>query len=67
MRKLLGVIAAILVAAGVPAGAADMPVAAAPPPVALFDWNGFYLGASFDWTLGRMHDRYFNGGPPLAY
>jgi outer membrane immunogenic protein len=65
MRKLLGVIAAILVAAGVPAGAADMPVAAAPPPVALFDWNGLYLGASFDWTLGRMHDRYFNGAQQL--
>ncbi|HKD31679.1 MAG TPA: outer membrane beta-barrel protein [Xanthobacteraceae bacterium] len=65
MRKLLGVVAAVLFAAGVPAGATDMPMVANVPSAPLFDWNGFYVGGSFDWSLGRTHDRFFNGTQPL--
>ena len=65
MRKLLGVAAAVLLAANLPAGAADLPAVAAAAPAPLFDWNGFYVGANFAWSLGRAHDTYFNGTQPL--
>ena len=65
MRKLFAVVASFLVAASIPVGAADMPAVPAVPPAPLYDWNGFYLGANFVWSLGRMHDTYFNGTQPL--
>jgi outer membrane immunogenic protein len=65
MRKLFVGVASFLVAASIPAGAADMPPVPAVPPAPLYDWNGFYLGANFVWSLGRMHDTYFNGTQPL--
>jgi outer membrane immunogenic protein len=65
MRKLFAAVASFLMAASIPAGAADMPAVPAVPPAPLYDWNGFYLGANFVWSLGRMHDTYFNGTQPL--
>jgi opacity protein-like surface antigen len=65
MKKLLGVAVAVLLAANVPARAADLPPAAAAAPLPLFDWNGPYVGAHFAWSLGRVHDTYFNGTQPL--
>jgi outer membrane immunogenic protein len=65
MRKLCAAVASLLAVASIPAGAADMPPGPAVPPAPLYDWNGFYLGANFVWSLGRMHDTYFNGTQPL--
>ena len=56
----------------VPAAAADMPVKAPvmkAPPVALYDWSGFYLGvhAGYGWGDPHSHidwnDTVFAGGP----
>jgi outer membrane immunogenic protein len=60
MRKLVGVIASLLLAASVPAGAADMPAFKAAPPVPMYDWNGFYAGASFAYHSGRTDDVFTN-------
>jgi opacity protein-like surface antigen len=65
MKKLLAGVASLLLAAAVPAGAADMPPVAAAPPAPLLDWNGLYVGASFAWSQGRTHDTHFNGTQPL--
>ena len=60
MKKLVGVIASLLLAASVPAGAADMPAFKAAPPVPMYDWNGFYAGASFAYHSGRTDDVFTN-------
>lgn len=65
MSKLVGVIASLLLAANVPAGAADMPAFKAAPPVPMYDWNGFYAGASFAYHSGRTHDTFTRG--PFVY
>ena len=65
MSKLVGVIASLLLAASVPAGAADMPAFKAAPPVPMYDWNGFYAGASFAYHSGRTHDTFTRG--PFVY
>jgi len=59
MRKLVGVIASLLLAASV-AGAADMPAFKAAPPIPMYDWNGFYAGASFAYHSGRTDDVFTN-------
>jgi opacity protein-like surface antigen len=65
MKQLFAGVASLLLAAAVPAGAADMPPVAAAPPAPLLDWNGFYIGANFAWSQGRTHDTHFNGTQPL--
>src|SRR4029079_15070196 len=65
MSKLVGVIASLLLTANVPAGAADMPAFKAAPPVPVYDWNGFYAGASFAYHSGRTHDTFTRG--PTVY
>ena len=63
MNRLLGTAASLLVAAAVaaasiPASAADMPAYKAAAPLPVFDWNGFYVGASVAYGLGRTDDSY---------
>jgi len=41
---ILGAAVALMLA-GAPAVAADMPVKAPPPPLPVYNWTGFYLGA----------------------
>jgi opacity protein-like surface antigen len=53
------VIASLLLAASV-AGAADMPAFKAAPPIPMYDWNGFYAGASFAYHSGRTDDVFTN-------
>ena len=48
---ILGTVAA-LVFGPTAAFAADLPVKAAPPPVAIYDWTGFYIGAAGGGSLG---------------
>lgn len=60
MKRLLGVVASVLVAASIPAGAADLPPLKAVAPVPLYDWNGFYVGAGFSYHSGRTDDVYTN-------
>ena len=43
MNRFLGIVAALALLAGA-ARAADLPVKAPPPPVAVADWSGFYIG-----------------------
>jgi outer membrane immunogenic protein len=51
MKKLATVIAVVGLN-GMPAFAADMFVKAPPPPPAVWDWSGFYIGGggSFNWA-----------------
>ncbi len=63
MRKLFAAAASLLIAATIPATAADMPPAAQAFPAGLFDWNGFYLGASAGYGLGRTDDSYTTARP----
>ena len=53
MKKhiLIGAIGALLLAPAA-AFAADLPVKAAPPPVAIYNWTGFYIGATAGGSLG---------------
>src|SRR6476646_7690901 len=60
MQKLLGCVAAVLFVASIPAGAADMPPLKPVPPVPLYDWNGFYVGAGFAYHSGRTDDVFTN-------
>jgi outer membrane immunogenic protein len=60
MRKLVGVIASLLLVASIPAGAADLPPLKPMPPVPLYDWNGFYVGAGFAYHSGRTDDVFTN-------
>ena len=50
-KLLFGAVAA-LVLGSTAASAADLPVKAAPTPVAIYDWTGFYLGVSGGGSLG---------------
>jgi outer membrane immunogenic protein len=58
MRKLLlGSVALVALIAG-PAMAADMPVYKGPPPVAVYNWAGCYVGVAGGWVGSRVtHDR----------
>ena len=60
MRKLVGVISSLLLVAGIPASAADLPPLKPVPPVPLYDWNGFYVGAGFAYHSGRTDDVFTN-------
>jgi len=60
MQKLLGVVASVLFVASIPAGAADLPPLKPVPPVPLYDWNGFYVGAGFSYHSGRTDDAFTN-------
>src|SRR5215475_2264551 len=58
MKKLL-IAAASILAFAAPAVAADMrmPVKAAPPiPVAVTNWNGFYIGINGGYSWGRSRN-----------
>ena len=62
MKRLVSTAAALLVATGfaaasIPARAADLPPAA-PAPLPVFNWNGFYAGASFVYGQGKTDDSY---------
>ena len=61
MKRLLGVVASVLVVASIPAGAADLPPLKPVPPVPFYDWNGFYAGAGFAYHSGRTDDVFTNG------
>ena len=66
MKKLLlGSVALIAIIAG-PAMAADMPVKApvlkAPPPVALYNWSGFYVGGQAGGAWGTVNWTHTNTG-----
>ena len=50
---ILGAVAAV-VFAPTAALAADMAVKA-PAPVAIYDWTGFYIGASAGWSIGNSN------------
>lgn len=50
-KLLLGAVAALALGSTA-ASAADLPVKAAPAPVAIYDWTGFYLGISGGGSLG---------------
>src|SRR5258708_19864505 len=60
MRKLVGVISSLLLVGGIPASAADLPPLKPVPPVPLYDWNGFYVGAGFAYHSGRTDDVFTN-------
>jgi outer membrane immunogenic protein len=49
-----------------PAMAADMPVAAPPPPPVLYDWSGAYVGANIGGTWYDV-DRHFLVGPTPGF
>jgi outer membrane immunogenic protein len=49
---VFGTVAALLFGAGA-AAAADLPMKAPPPVVAIYDWTGFYLGVSGGGSLGQ--------------
>jgi outer membrane immunogenic protein len=59
VRRLLGALPLLGLIAG-PAMAADMPVKApvykARPPVAAFNWTGFYLGGNLGYSWGRSNN-----------
>jgi len=55
-RFVTGLAAATAVFAAGAASAADLPAQVytkAPPPVAVFDWTGFYIGGNIGWSHGR--------------
>ena len=62
MKRIL--LAALLVASAVPALAADLPVKARPmvAPVAVWNWDGFYIGLNggYSWGRSRTSVNYFN-------
>ena len=49
---ILGAVAALLLAPAL-ASAADMPMKAAPVPVPVYDWTGFYIGAAGGGSIGN--------------
>jgi outer membrane immunogenic protein len=62
MRNIrLGGLALLAAVVAVPAQAADMPVKA-PPPVVLWNWNGWYIGGNIGYSWGRSQTdvSYFN-------
>jgi outer membrane immunogenic protein len=60
MRRLFLASAALLAMLASPAMAADLPAKAplfkAPPPVAIFSWSGFYVGANIGYSWGRSRN-----------
>jgi outer membrane immunogenic protein len=66
-QRLLKTLPLLAVIAG-PAMAADLPVKA-PPPVAVFNWTGFYVGGNLGYSWGRSTNNEnffaagFGGGP----
>ena len=56
MSKLVGVIASLLLAASIAGRRRGHAGVQAAPPVPMYDWNGFYAGASFAYHSGRTHD-----------
>ena len=62
MKRIL--LSALLVASAVPALAADLPYKARPmpAPVAVWNWDGFYLGLNggYSWGRSRTSVEYFN-------
>jgi outer membrane immunogenic protein len=65
---ILGAVAA-LVLGPTAAFAADLPVKAAPAPVAIYDWTGFYIGGSAGGSLGQSThiDRATGLGDTVGY
>jgi outer membrane immunogenic protein len=53
MKRIL--LSALLIASSVPAFAADLPRKAAPmpPPLPIYNWSGFYIGANLGYSAGR--------------
>jgi len=68
MKKfLIASIAALALSAG-SALAADMPLKAPPPPpVALFDWSGFYIGANVGYSWGNSTTTFTGTGAGGAF
>src|SRR5262245_48467539 len=60
MRKLFLASAVLLAMPATAATAADLrtkaPVLKAPPPVAVFSWSGFYVGANIGYSWGRARN-----------
>src|SRR5213080_2450767 len=55
MRIALGTAVALALSAPISALAADLPVKArpVPPPVAVYNWSGFYIGGNAGYSFGR--------------
>ena len=66
-RFLVASVGAIALFAAQPAAAADMPVKAPPPVVAVWTWDGFYIGGNVGYSWGRSDTdvEYFNAGNGL--
>ena len=64
MKRILLSLSALLVASAVPALAADLPAKARPmpAPVAVWTWDGFYIGINggYSWGRARTTVNYFN-------
>jgi len=64
MKKLLtitGLATAAALAWAGSANAADMPVKALPPPPAVYDWSGLYVGAHTGWLFATVQDNVTGG------
>ena len=59
-KTLIASVALLALGTGV-AEAADLPVKAPPPPVPVFSWTGFYIGANFGgaWAKNNWHETLF--------
>src|SRR5215510_7635377 len=60
MKKILLALSAMAIGTAA-ASAADMPYKAPPPPLPVFSWTGFYIGANIGgaWTNNRWTDTLF--------
>ena len=54
-RILLTTVSLGVLALGSPALAADLPLKAAPPPVPVYDWTGFYVGGFGGYAFGNQN------------
>jgi outer membrane immunogenic protein len=62
MKKIAFGAFTLIAIGAVPALAADLPVKA-PPPVAIYNWTGFYVGGNAGWTGERVNNSYLAPGP----
>jgi outer membrane immunogenic protein len=56
MRKATIGMVAVAAMIGTPVLAADMPLKAPPPPVAVFSWTGFYIGGNVGYGWGHANN-----------